>query len=69
LIGGQVGISGHLKIGDRVKIQAKSGILKNIDSDSSVMGYPAFNYRDYNRSYVHFKNFPSIMKMINVLLN
>ncbi len=69
MIGGQVGISGHLKIGDRVKIQAKSGILKNIDSDSSVMGYPAFNYRDYNRSYVHFKNFPSIMKMINVLLN
>ena len=69
MIGGQVGISGHLKIGNRVKIQAKSGILKNIDSDSSVMGYPAFNYRDYNRSYVHFKNFPSIMKMINVLLN
>ena len=69
MIGGQVGISGHLKIGDRVKIQAKSGILKNIDSDTSVMGYPAFNYRDYNRSYVHFKNFPSIMKMINVLLN
>ena len=68
MIGGQVGISGHLKIGDRVKIQAKSGILKNIDSDSSVMGYPAFNYRDYNKSYVHFKNFPSIMKMVHALL-
>ena len=68
MIGGQVGIAGHLKIGDRVKIQAKSGILKNIESDSSVMGYPALNYRDYNRSYVHFKNFPNIMKSINSLL-
>ena len=68
MIGGQVGIGGHLKIGDRVKIQAKSGILKNIESDSSVMGYPALNYRDYNRSYVHFKNFPSIMKSIESII-
>ena len=68
MIGGQVGIAGHLKIGDRVKIQAKSGILKNIESDSSVMGYPALNYRDYNRSYVHFKNFPNIMKSIDSVL-
>ena len=68
LIGGQVGISGHLKIGDRVQIQAKSGVLKNIEDDSIIMGYPAFNYRDYNKSYVHFKNFPKIMNFINRLM-
>ena len=68
LIGGQVGISGHLKIGNRVQMQAKSGVLKNIEDDSVIMGYPAFNYRDYNKSYVHFKNFPKIMNFINRLM-
>ena len=65
MIGGQAGISGHLKIGDRVMIQAKSGVFKNIKSDTSVMGTPAINYLDYNKSYVHFKNLPSIMKSLN----
>ena len=68
LIGGQAGIAGHLKIGDRVQIQAKTGVLKNLDSDSKVMGFPAINYMDYNKSYVHFKNFPNIMKVIDKLL-
>ena len=68
LIGGQVGIGGHLKIGNRVQIQAKSGVLKNINDDSVIMGYPAINYRDYNKSYVHFKNLPKIMTFINKLM-
>ena len=68
LIGGQVGIAGHLKIGDRVQIQAKSGVLKSFVDDSVIMGYPAINYRDYNKSYVHFKNFPKIMNFINKLM-
>ena len=68
LIGGQAGIAGHLKIGDRVQVQAKTGVLKNLDSDSKVMGFPAINYMDYNKSYVHFKNFPKIIKVIDKLL-
>ena len=68
LIGGQAGIGGHLKIGDRVHVQAKTGVLKNLTSDSKVMGFPAINYMDYNKSYIHFKNFPKIMKAIDKLL-
>jgi len=67
MIGGQAGISGHLKIGDRVMIQAKAGVFRNIKSDTSVMGIPAIKYLDYNKSYVHFKNLPSIMKSLNKL--
>ena len=44
VIAAQVGISGHLKIGDRVMIQAKSGVLRNFESDTSIMGYPAIKY-------------------------
>ena len=29
------------------------------------MGYPAIKYRDYNKSYVHFKNLPEIIKKLD----
>ncbi len=45
MIGGQAGISGHLKIGDNVKIGGGSGVIKDIPSNSKVMGYPAKNIR------------------------
>lgn len=67
VIGGQVGISGHLVIGDRVKIQAQSGIGRNIKSDEVLQGSPALGYADYNKSYVHFKNLPKIVKEIDSL--
>ena len=46
-IGGQVGISGHLKIGNNVKIGGKSGVVKNIDDNKTVMGYPALEFREF----------------------
>ncbi len=57
MIGGQVGIAGHLTIADDVKIAAQSGIGKNITKKGEVVqGSPAFNIRDYQKSYVIFKN-------------
>ncbi|MAW95357.1 MULTISPECIES: UDP-3-O-(3-hydroxymyristoyl)glucosamine N-acyltransferase [unclassified Leeuwenhoekiella] len=67
LIGGQVGIVGHLTIGDRVRIQAQSGIGRNLKDDEAVQGSPAISYSDYNKSYVHFKNLPDLVKQINNL--
>ena len=46
-IGGQSGISGHLKIGNNVKIGGKTGVIKNIDDNKTVMGYPAMEFRDF----------------------
>jgi UDP-3-O-[3-hydroxymyristoyl] glucosamine N-acyltransferase len=67
MIGGQVGISGHLVIGNGVKIQAQSGIGKNLADNEVVQGTPAFNYGDFAKSYVHFKNLPKIVKEIEQL--
>ena len=61
MIGGQVGIAGHLIIGNNVRIQAQSGIGKNIKDDEIIQGSPAFGYNDYSKSYVHFKNLPKIV--------
>ena len=67
LIGGQVGFAGHLTIGDNVRIQAQSGVGKNIKDNETIQGSPSFNYGDFSKSYVHFKNLPKIMKRFNAI--
>ena len=63
--GGQVGIIGHLTIGDNVKVQAQSGIIGNVKDNEILQGSPAFGYKNYNKSYVYFKNFPDLIKKID----
>ena len=41
----------HIKIGNNVQIAAQSGVLKDIDNDSSVMGHPAIDKFKYIRKY------------------
>ncbi|MAN59467.1 MAG: UDP-3-O-(3-hydroxymyristoyl)glucosamine N-acyltransferase [Flavobacteriaceae bacterium] len=65
MIGGQVGIVGHIVIGNNVKIQAQSGIGRNVKDNETLQGSPALNYGDFNKSYVHFKNLPNIIKRFN----
>jgi UDP-3-O-[3-hydroxymyristoyl] glucosamine N-acyltransferase len=67
MIGGQVGIAGHITIGDRVKIQAQSGIGKSLNNGEVVQGSPAFNYGDFAKSFVHFRNLPKIVNEIEEL--
>lgn len=67
MIGGQVGIVGHLSIGNNVRIQAQTGVASNIKDNDVVQGSPAFGYSDYNKSYVHFKNLPKLVKELDEL--
>ncbi|MEE3035178.1 MAG: UDP-3-O-(3-hydroxymyristoyl)glucosamine N-acyltransferase [Bacteroidota bacterium] len=67
VIGGQVGIVGHIKIGDNVKIQGQSGIISDVEDNATIQGTPAFSYNSYNKSYVHFKNFPEIVKRLDFI--
>ena len=46
-IGGQAGVSGHLKIGSNVKIGGGSGVIKDIEDNQVVMGYPAVSMRNF----------------------
>ena len=47
MIGGQAGISGHIKVGNDVKIGGGSGVIKNIPNNSKVMGYPATDIKNF----------------------
>lgn len=66
-IGGQVGIAGHIEIEDNVGIQAQSGIGRKLKSGAIVQGSPAFDFGDWNRSYVLFKNLRKIESRITDL--
>ena len=46
-IGGQAGISGHLKIGNNVKIGGGSGVVKDVEDNQIVMGYPAVPLKEF----------------------
>ncbi|MBF91407.1 MAG: UDP-3-O-(3-hydroxymyristoyl)glucosamine N-acyltransferase [Rickettsiales bacterium] len=56
MIGGQVGISGHVNVGNNVKIAAKSGVMKNIEDNLSVGGYPAESLISWHRGTLLLKN-------------
>ena len=50
-IGGQAGVSGHLKIGNNVKIGGGSGVVKDIEDNQIVMGYPAVSFKDFIKNW------------------
>ena len=50
-IGGQAGISGHLKIGNNVKIGGGSGVIKDIEDNQIVMGYPAVPFKEFIKNW------------------
>ena len=54
-IGGQAGISGHLKIGNNVRIGGGSGVVKDIEDNQIVMGYPAIPLRDFKKEIMTIK--------------
>ncbi len=69
VIGGQAGIAGHITIGNNVRIQGQSGVSKNVKDGEVLQGYPAMGFKDYFKSYVHFKNLPKIVTDIEELKN
>lgn len=68
MIGGQVGIVGHLTIADGVKIAAQSGVGQSITKENDIVqGSPAYSIGDYKRSYVLFRKLPELQARINEL--
>jgi UDP-3-O-[3-hydroxymyristoyl] glucosamine N-acyltransferase len=50
-IGGQAGISGHLTIGNNVKIGGGSGVIKDVEDNMVIMGYPAIPLKDFLKNW------------------
>jgi UDP-3-O-[3-hydroxymyristoyl] glucosamine N-acyltransferase len=61
VIAGQVGIAGHLVIANQTSIGAQAGISKSQTTEGlKLIGYPAFDVKEYFRAYAVFKQLPDL---------
>ena len=66
--GGQSGVAPHIEIADGVKVTPQAGIPNTIKEPGSiVMGSPAFNIREYQKSFILYKQLPDLF--IRICLN
>lgn len=49
MVGGQAAISDHLTIGSGVRIAGKSGVMRDVEPNSTIGGYPAIPLRQWHR--------------------
>jgi len=68
--GGQSGIAPHIQIADGVKVAPQSGIPNSVKEEGSIlMGSPAFNIREYQKSFIVYKQLPDLFKRVKELEN
>jgi UDP-3-O-[3-hydroxymyristoyl] glucosamine N-acyltransferase len=61
VIAGQVGIAGHLVIANNTSFGAQTGVGKSIIKEGEkMMGSPAFDVKEYYKSYAVYKQLPGI---------
>ena len=51
IIAGQVGFAGSSTLGNNVKIGGRSGVVKDIEDNQIVMGYPAVPFKDFIKDW------------------
>ncbi|MEE4198648.1 MAG: UDP-3-O-(3-hydroxymyristoyl)glucosamine N-acyltransferase [Bacteroidales bacterium] len=68
--GGQSGVAPHIQIADGVRAAPQSGIPNTIKTPGSiVMGTPAYNIRDFQKSFIVYKQLPDLWKRVQELEN
>jgi UDP-3-O-[3-hydroxymyristoyl] glucosamine N-acyltransferase len=68
VLAGQVGIAGHLIIANNTSFGAQSGISKSIkDEGMKMIGSPAFDVKEYFKSYAVFKKLPDLNERLREL--
>ncbi|MFC2096100.1 UDP-3-O-(3-hydroxymyristoyl)glucosamine N-acyltransferase, partial [Bacteroidota bacterium] len=68
--GGQSGIAPHIQIADGVRIAPQSGVPNTVKEENSIiMGSPAYNIREYQKSFIVYKQLPDLYKRVKELEN
>jgi len=68
ILAGRTGFAGHLNIADGTIITAQSGVGRNILKPNMVYeGSPAFNHKDFQKSYIHFRRLNQLVSRVNDL--
>lgn len=65
MFGGQVGLSGHIHIADNVILGAQCGVISDVKEQTTLLGAPAINAKNFMRSSAIFNRLPDIYHQIN----
>src|SRR5438874_1534080 len=63
-LAGQVGLAGHLKIGNKVTIAAQSGVMHDIPDGEKWFGYPAQPDRQMKRQILAVQQLPELLRRV-----
>lgn len=68
MFGGQTGFAGHIKVADKTYTGAQSGIAGSVKNPgTTIMGYPAFDNKNFVKSHIVFKQLPDLAKQLHEL--
>jgi UDP-3-O-[3-hydroxymyristoyl] glucosamine N-acyltransferase len=67
ILAGQVGVAGHLTIGDGAIATAQTGIPGDVAAGTTVSGYPAIENRQWLRAVAVFHKLPEMAKALRKL--
>jgi UDP-3-O-[3-hydroxymyristoyl] glucosamine N-acyltransferase len=66
-IAGQSGVAGHIRVGQRAKVGAKSAVLQSVEADGFVTGHPAIDHTEWRKASVVFRQLPTLKKRVEEL--
>jgi UDP-3-O-[3-hydroxymyristoyl] glucosamine N-acyltransferase len=64
MFGGQVGTAGHITIGDHTNFGAQSGIPGNVKGNTTLIGSPTIDPKNFAKSSILFRKLPDIYKQL-----
>ena len=67
MLAGQVGVASHLRVGDRRKATAQTGIPNTVPDDSYASGYRAIDNRAWLKAWALFRRLPELRKTVRDL--
>ncbi len=67
VLAGQVGISGHITIGDSSIFTAQTGVARSVEDNSVLSGTPEMDSGLWKKNYLLMLKFPEMVRTIKQL--
>jgi len=66
-IGGQAGLTGHMRVGRGAQVAAQSGVTKSVPAGTTVLGYPASPIATFKRVHAYLQRLPQLFQRAKTL--
>ena len=64
ILAGQVGLVGHITIGDGARVAAQSGIMSDVEPGAVLMGSPARTKGEFLRTHAAVGRLPGLLRRV-----